>query len=51
MGSSSWSTDAYHARQAYQDSAGISSFDYHDHVTTRAPRHEWTVHPHSTPTA
>ncbi|GAA1468680.1 hypothetical protein NE857_11200 [Nocardiopsis exhalans] len=45
MGSSSWSTDAYHARQAYQDSAGISSFDYHDHVTTRAPRHEWTVHP------
>ncbi|MBE1459233.1 hypothetical protein H4W79_003447 [Nocardiopsis terrae] len=26
MGSSSWSTDAYRARQAYQNSAGISSF-------------------------
>jgi hypothetical protein len=45
MGSSSWSTDAYHARRAYEDSAGVSSFGYHDDVAARIPRHEWKAHP------
>jgi hypothetical protein len=43
MGSSSWSTDAYHARQAYRSSAGISSFNYHDRATS-APREKWKAH-------
>src|SRR5690606_26086276 len=45
MGSSSWSTDAYHARRAYEDSAGVSSFGYHDDVAAKIPRHEWKAHP------
>ncbi|MFE9242102.1 hypothetical protein [Nocardiopsis sp. NPDC006938] len=44
MGSSSWSTDAYRARRAYQSSAGSSGFDYHDDVTG-TPRDQWRAHP------
>ncbi|MBR8742548.1 hypothetical protein [Nocardiopsis sp. MG754419] len=44
MGSSHWSTDAYHARRAYRASRGIGEFDYHD-TSTRAPRSTWKVHP------
>lgn len=44
MGSSSWSTDAYRARQAYQNSAGISSFGYHDDVAAKSPRDQWKAH-------
>ncbi|MGW5875783.1 hypothetical protein ACWFMI_04390 [Nocardiopsis terrae] len=44
MGSSSWSTDAYRARQAYRNSAGISSFGYHDDVVAKAPREKWRAH-------
>jgi hypothetical protein len=44
MGNSSWSTDAYRARRAYQDSAGISGFGYHDDAT-KTPRDQWRAHP------
>ncbi|MBQ1083645.1 MULTISPECIES: hypothetical protein [unclassified Nocardiopsis] len=43
MGSSNWSTDAHHARRAYQASAGSSGFDYHDDVTS-TPRDQWRAH-------
>ncbi|WP_150242402.1 hypothetical protein [Nocardiopsis quinghaiensis] len=45
MGSSSWSTDAYHARQAYNSSVGSSSFGYTDDVLASAPRSSWRTHP------
>ncbi|HJE58478.1 MAG TPA: hypothetical protein K8V84_08185 [Nocardiopsis listeri] len=44
MGSSHWSTDAYHARQAFRDSRGIGAFDYHDNATKGA-RSTWRPHP------
>ncbi|MEU3307215.1 hypothetical protein ACWGSK_13505 [Nocardiopsis sp. NPDC055551] len=44
MGSSHWSTDAYHARQAFRDSRGIGAFDYHDNATKKA-RAGWKPHP------
>lgn len=44
MGSSHWSTDAYHARQAYRSSRGIGAFDYHDNATKGA-RGTWKPHP------
>ncbi|MFD6952469.1 hypothetical protein A6A08_03780 [Nocardiopsis sp. TSRI0078] len=44
MGSSSWSTDAYHARAAYNAAAGASSFGYTDDVASSLPRDEWRVH-------
>ncbi|MFI6574734.1 hypothetical protein ACIBFB_02945 [Nocardiopsis sp. NPDC050513] len=44
MGSSNWSTDAYHARQAYNASVGSSNFGYTDDVAASAPRHTWKVH-------
>jgi len=45
MGSSNWSTDAYHARQAYNTSVGSSSFGYTDDVLASTPRSAWKVHP------
>lgn len=44
MGSSSWSTDAYHARRAYNSSVGSSGFGYTDDVLASAPRSTWKVH-------
>lgn len=44
MGSSHWSTDAYHARQAYNSSVGSSSFGYTDDVLASTPRSAWRVH-------
>ncbi|WP_306367041.1 hypothetical protein [Nocardiopsis sp. CC223A] len=44
MGSSSWSTDAYHARKAYNASAGRSDFGYTDDVLSSVPRNKWKVH-------
>ncbi|MEU0489612.1 hypothetical protein ABZ249_10310 [Nocardiopsis sp. NPDC006139] len=44
MGSSHWSTDAYHARKAYNASAGRSDFGYTDDVLSSVPRSKWKVH-------
>jgi hypothetical protein len=44
MGSSHWSTDAYHARKAYNASAGRSDFGYTDDVLSSVPRTKWKVH-------
>ena len=44
MGSSHWSTDAHHARQAYRAARGMSDFDYHDDAVKR-PQSEWKAHP------
>ncbi len=44
MGSSHWSTDAYHARKAYNASAGRSDFGYTDDVLSSVPRSQWKVH-------
>ncbi|WP_017579721.1 hypothetical protein [Nocardiopsis valliformis] len=44
MGNSNWSTDAYHARQAYNASVGSSSFGYTDDVASSMPRSSWKVH-------
>ncbi|MFV2197291.1 hypothetical protein [Nocardiopsis sp. LOL_012] len=44
MGSSSWSTDAYHARAAYNAAAGASSFGYTDDVASTMPRSQWKTH-------
>jgi hypothetical protein len=45
MGNSNWSTDAYHARQAYNSSVGSSSFGYTDDVLASTPRSKWKTHP------
>jgi hypothetical protein len=45
MGNSTWSTDAFHARQAYNASVGSSGFGYTDDVTSSVPRDQWRVHP------
>lgn len=44
MGSSHWSTDAYHARKAYNAAAGRSDFGYTDDVLSSVPRSKWKVH-------
>ena len=49
MGNSNWSTDAYHARQAYNSSVGSSSFGYTDDVLSSAPRNTWKTHPSLNP--
>ncbi|CAL9405803.1 hypothetical protein SUDANB121_01565 [Nocardiopsis dassonvillei] len=44
MGSSHWSTDAYHARKAFNAAAGRSDFGYTDDVLSSVPRSKWKVH-------